>query len=88
MLMGVKATMSGSEIAAAAMPSPAPAAESTRLSVSSWVASWRPDAPMAIRTAISRSRESARVSRRQATFRQPMISSSPTAPKSTISAGR
>ena len=64
------------------------ATDSTRLSASSCVTSCRGDAPMAMRTAISRSRDSARVSSSDATFRQPMTSSRPTAPNRTISAGR
>ena len=52
------------------------------------VTSCRGDAPMATRTAISRSRDSARVSSSDATFRQPITSSRPTAPNSTMSAGR
>ncbi len=80
--------MIGKAARVATMPMPAPTIDSTRLSASSCVTSCRGAAPIAMRTAISRSRDSARVSSSDATLRQPITSSRPTAPKSTISAGR
>ncbi len=78
---GVKRRMSGRATAAAIVPTIAPAIESTKLSARSCVASCRGDAPMATRTAISRSRDSARVSSSDATLRQPISSSKPTRPE-------
>ena len=80
--------ISGSATSVATMPTTAPATDSTRLSAISCVTSCRGAAPSATRTAISFSRDSARVSSSVATFSTPMTSSSATAPNSTISAGR
>ncbi len=88
MLTGINCTSSGSASQAASVPTTAPPTDSTLLSASSCTTSWRGEAPIATRTAISFSRDSARVSSSEATLRQPITSKMPTAPNSTISAGR
>ena len=85
---GVTATMTGSATSATRRPAAAPKTERMRLSASSCVTICRGVAPSAVRTAISRSRDSARVSSSDATFSQPMTKSRPTAPNNTYSAGR
>ena len=85
---GATATMMGRAADATISPATAPAADNTRLSARSCVTSCRGAAPSANRTAISRSRARARVKSSDATLRQPMTSSSPTAPNSTSNAGR
>jgi hypothetical protein len=64
-------------------PSPPPATDRTRLSISTWRAIWARVPPSAARTASSRRRPEARTSRRLATFAQAMSSTKPTAPDST-----
>ena len=65
-----------------------PARASSRASVVSWRTRRQREAPRLMRTAISRSRASARASRRWATLTQPMRSTSATAPMRTMRAGR
>ncbi len=88
MFTGEAATMTGMAIAVATTPTSAPATDSTVASASSWATRWRGEAPSAVRTATSRSRDSARVRSSEATFKQPITINRPTAPKSTISAAR
>ena len=88
MLTGIRLTSSGRLTIAASVPTTAPATDNTALSASNCTINWRGDAPIATRTAISFSRDSARVRSSEATLRQPMTSSNPTAPNNTISAGR
>ena len=85
---GVTATMTGRATSATSRPAAAPKTDRTKLSASSCVTIWRGVAPSAVRIAISRSRDSAPVSNSDATLRQPMTKSRPTAPNSTYSAGR
>ena len=83
MATGVTATTTGMATSATSSPTTAPAADRITLSASSCTTMCRGAAPIAVRTAISRSRPSARVSRSEATLRQPMTNSRPTAPNST-----
>jgi hypothetical protein len=88
MSSGVAAAIAGSAIRAASRPTAAPAIDSAKASTSNCAIRCRGDAPSAVRTAISRWRESARVRRSDATLSVAISISSPTAPKSTMSAGR